>query len=153
MPHNLAIVGYGKMGQLIESLAPEYGFAVTLQARRIQTTPISKASPRTTFATSMSPSSSPSPPPCRKMCDRIAALGVNLVVGTTGWLDQIQEVRQAVESAGTGLVWSPNFSIGVHAFFRIVAEAARLLASEKLYEAGPGRFITRPRRTPRRVRC
>ena len=32
MPHNLAIVGYGKMGKLIETLAPEYGFDVTPEA-------------------------------------------------------------------------------------------------------------------------
>ena len=66
---------------------------------------------------------------------RISALGVNLVVGATGWLEQIEEVRKAVETANTGLVWSPNFSIGMQAFFRIVAEAAKLMANEKQYES------------------
>ena len=58
----------------------------------------------------------------------IAALGVNIVVGTTGWLEHEAAVRQAVERNGIGLVWSPNFSIGVNVFFRLVTEAARLLA-------------------------
>ena len=41
----------------------------------------------------------------------------------------------SVEKNGTGLVWSPNFSIGVNVFFRLVAEAARLLADEPAYGA------------------
>ena len=67
--------------------------------------------------------------------ERIAALGVNLVIGTTGWASHMDEVRAAVESHGIGLVWSPNFSIGVNVFSRIVAEAARLMATEKDYGA------------------
>ena len=61
--------------------------------------------------------------------------GVNLVVGTTGWLDQVDAVKDAVEKHGIGLVWSPNFSIGVNAFQKLVAEAARLLAPEGEYGA------------------
>jgi 4-hydroxy-tetrahydrodipicolinate reductase len=67
--------------------------------------------------------------------ERIAALGVPMVVGTTGWLEHLERVKGAVESRGVGLVWSPNYSIGVNAFFRIVAEAARLLADEPAYGA------------------
>jgi len=44
-------------------------------------------------------------------------------------------VKSAVERNGTGLVWSPNYSIGVNAFFRLVSEAARLLASQPEYGA------------------
>ena len=65
----------------------------------------------------------------------IAALGVPLVVGTTGWLEHIDRVKRAIEAHNTGLVWSPNFSIGVNVFFRLVAEAARLLAAEPAYGA------------------
>jgi len=57
---------------------------------------------------------------------RVAALGRNLVVGTTGWYDRVDEVRQIVEESGVGLIWSGNFSIGVHAFCRIVTSAARI---------------------------
>jgi len=65
----------------------------------------------------------------------IAALGVNLVIGATGWLNRLDEVKSAVARNGTGAVWSPNFSLGVNAFFRLVAEAARLLSSQPAYEA------------------
>src|ERR1700679_2774676 len=66
---------------------------------------------------------------------RIAALGVNLVVGTTGWQDHMSHVKSVVAGRGIGLVWSPNYSVGVNAFFRIVNEAAKLLAHEEDYEA------------------
>ena len=65
----------------------------------------------------------------------IAAMGVDMVIGTTGWLEHVDAVKSAVERHGIGLVWSPNFSVGVSAFFRLVAEAARLLAAEPEYGA------------------
>jgi len=66
---------------------------------------------------------------------RIAALGVNLVVGTTGWQDHMSHVKNVVAGRGIGMVWSPNYSVGVNAFFRIVSEAAKLLETEPEYEA------------------
>ena len=65
----------------------------------------------------------------------LAALGVNIVLGTTGWLEHADAVRRAVETGGIGLVWSPNYSVGVNAFFRLVSEAARLLAGQPEYGA------------------
>ncbi len=67
--------------------------------------------------------------------EAIAAQGVNIVVGTTGLLEHSAAVKSAVEKHGTGLVWSPNFSIGVSVFLRLVAEAARLLSEEGEYGA------------------
>jgi 4-hydroxy-tetrahydrodipicolinate reductase len=75
------------------------------------------------------------PSAVRRNAEGIAALGVNLVIGATGWLDHLEAVKRAVERNGTGAVWSPNFSIGVNAFFRLVAEAARLLAGQPEYGA------------------
>jgi 4-hydroxy-tetrahydrodipicolinate reductase len=67
--------------------------------------------------------------------ERIAALGVNMVIGTTGWLEHLEAVKAAVARHGIGLVWSPNYSVGVNAFFRLVSEAARLLATQPEYGA------------------
>jgi 4-hydroxy-tetrahydrodipicolinate reductase len=60
---------------------------------------------------------------------------VPVAVGTTGWLAHMGDVRAIVERAGTGLIWSPNFSVGVNVFFRLVSEAAKLLANEPSYGA------------------
>jgi 4-hydroxy-tetrahydrodipicolinate reductase len=67
--------------------------------------------------------------------ERLASLGVNTVVGTTGWLHDLDRARAAVQRAGTALVWSANFSVGVNLFSQIVAEAAQLFARQEEYGA------------------
>jgi 4-hydroxy-tetrahydrodipicolinate reductase len=54
-----------------------------------------------------------------------AAAGVNLVIGATGWYDQMDEVKKIM--SGLGCLWSANFSIGVNMYLRIVEEAAKLV--------------------------
>ncbi len=66
---------------------------------------------------------------------RLAALGVPTVTGTTGWVKQLPEIGAAFEQNRTGLVWSPNFSIGVAIFNRVAGFAAELLRDEIDYEA------------------
>ncbi len=53
--------------------------------------------------------------------------GKNLVVGTTGWYEEIPAVRKLVESKGTGLLYAANFSVGVNLFFEIARAAAGAL--------------------------
>ncbi|MGA2966384.1 MAG: dihydrodipicolinate reductase C-terminal domain-containing protein [Terriglobales bacterium] len=53
--------------------------------------------------------------------------GKNIVVGTTGWYDQVPRLREMVLSAKTGFLYGSNFSIGVNLFFEIVATAAAAL--------------------------
>jgi 4-hydroxy-tetrahydrodipicolinate reductase len=67
--------------------------------------------------------------------DVLAAMRVPLVVGTTGWLKHLDRVRAAVEKYDSVMIWSPNFSIGVNVFTRLVREAARLLADQPQYGA------------------
>ena len=131
---NLAIVGYGKMGRLIDQLAPEYGFDVKLRldiSNNAKFEGLTKENFRgidaaVEFST---PSSAPG------NIERLAGIGVNTVIGTTGWFGEIERARAAVQKAGTGLVWSPNFSVGVSVFMQLVAEAARMMARQPEYGA------------------
>ncbi len=130
----LAIVGYGKMGRLIEQLAGEFGFEVAFKLdidNNIDGAGITAENFRDIdvaieFST---------PDTVVENIERISALGVGLVVGTTGWYEQLPRVRLAVDRAGSGLVYSPNFSVGVQVFSRIVENAARLLRDEADYDA------------------
>jgi 4-hydroxy-tetrahydrodipicolinate reductase len=133
-PHRLAIVGYGKMGRLVEQFAPEYGFDVALKLDEFNNAEFEGVTPENFRNIHVAVDFS-IPSAVLRNVEAISALGVNMVIGTTGWQDQMEAVRSAVERHGTGLVWSPNFSIGVNAFFRLVAEAARLLAGEPEYGA------------------
>jgi 4-hydroxy-tetrahydrodipicolinate reductase len=55
------------------------------------------------------------------------AAGKNMVVGTTGWYRELDQVRKLVEARSTGFVYSPNFSIGVNLFFEIARASAAAL--------------------------
>jgi 4-hydroxy-tetrahydrodipicolinate reductase len=130
----LAIVGYGKMGKLIEQLAPEYDFVVACKLDEFNNADGAGLTAANFAGIDVAIEFS-IPAAVEGNVAGLAALGVPVVVGTTGWLDHMAAVRAVVEGAGTGLVWSPNFSIGVNVFFRLVAEAARLLAVEPGYGA------------------
>jgi 4-hydroxy-tetrahydrodipicolinate reductase len=127
----LAIVGYGKMGKLVEQLAPGYGFTVALKLDEFNNSNFEGLTPENFRGIDVAIDFS-IPSAVRRNVEGIAALGVNLVLGTTGWMDHADAVKRAVEKHGVGLVWSPNYSV---AFFRLVAEAARLLAGQPEYGA------------------
>ena len=130
----LAIIGYGKMGKLIEQLAPAYGFAVALKLDEFNNANYEGVTAENFRGIDVAVDFS-IPAAVVENVERIAALGVNIVVGTTGWTDHLGRVLDAVRKHGIGLVWSPNYSIGVNVFARVVAEAARLLANEPEYGA------------------
>lgn len=133
-PRRLAIVGYGKMGKLLEQLAPEYGFSVALKLDEFNNANFESITPQNFEGIDVAVDFS-IPAAVVDNVERISALGVNLVVGATGWTDQMDRVKAAVEKNGNALVWSPNYSIGVNVFFRLVSEAARLLSDEAVYGA------------------
>ncbi len=60
--------------------------------------------------------------------EAMLASGVPIVVGTTGWDDEMDAVRRMVAEAGASLLFSANFSLGVNLFLRTLREAARLIA-------------------------
>ena len=130
----LAIIGYGKMGQLIEQLAPGYGFTVALKLDEFNNTSYEGVTAENFRGIDVAVDFS-IPGAVVENVERISALGVNIVVGTTGWTDHVDRVKAAVRKNGIGLVWSPNYSIGVNVFARVVAETARLLANEPEYGA------------------
>lgn len=130
----IAIVGYGKMGRMIEAAATARGIEVGLKLDEFNNARFEGITAENFKGIDVAIDFSV-PSAAVENIVRIASLGVNLVVGTTGWQDQMHHVKSVVAGRGIGMVWSPNYSIGVNAFFRIVSEAAKLLASEDGYEA------------------
>jgi 4-hydroxy-tetrahydrodipicolinate reductase len=127
----LAIVGCGKMGRLVEQLAPEYGFSVCSRFSRADIASLSRESLNGASLAIEFTSPSTTPENLR----RLAALGVNTVCGTTGWYEELPQVRRVIADADTALVFGANFSVGVNLFFEIVARASSLLAQHPEYEA------------------
>jgi 4-hydroxy-tetrahydrodipicolinate reductase len=131
---NLAIVGYGKMGRLVEQFAPSYGFAVPLRLD-VEDNADGAGITRERFRGIDVAVEFSTPSAAIVNIERLAAIGVNTVVGTTGWGEHAARAVAAVEKGGTGLVWSPNFSIGVNIFMHLVAEASRRFAPYPEYGA------------------
>ena len=119
----LALIGYGKMGRMIEQLAAARGHAVVFRAD-IEGNEQGQALTRDNLREAEVAIEFSVPAAVARNVDRLSALGINLVVGTTGWMNQMDELRRMVEERGTGLVYSSNFSIGVNVFFRLMEEAA-----------------------------
>jgi 4-hydroxy-tetrahydrodipicolinate reductase len=121
---NLALIGYGKMGRILDVLAPEYGFTVTARRDIEREESLAGADVAIEFST---------PSAVVGNVKLAAQAGIPVVIGTTGWLDNMQQVEAVTQA--TGAVWSPNYSVGVNVFFRAVRETARLLKDEKEYGA------------------
>ena len=132
--NRLALVGYGRMGRLVEELAPAHGFEVVLKLDEFNNQEAAGVT-RENFAGVDVAIDFSMPDAVPENAVRIAELGVPLAIGTTGWLDQLDRVRAAVERHGAALVYGANFSIGVNAFYRIVEAAAQAFAGQPDYDA------------------
>jgi len=126
--HKLGLIGYGKMGKLVDSLAPEFGFETVFKCslENPEVENFSEAEVIIDFT---------SPETAIKTIEKCANLKINLVMGTTGWQADFGKAKILVEKSGIGFVWSPNFSIGIQVFLKIIAEAAAVLKYEMSYEA------------------
>ena len=112
------------MGKLVESLCPEYGIDVAGTVDEAEAA--SPASwPAADVAIDFSIASAV-PDNVR----RLAARGVNVVIGTTGWAAHEADVRRVVEETGIGVVAAPNFALGVNLFAAVAARAAELFKSQ-----------------------
>jgi len=120
---NIALIGYGKMGHLIEQVALTRGhqmvFKVDVEgnAEGQALTAENLKGVDVAFDFTM-------PGVVVRNIDRVTALGVNMVVGTTGWMSQLPRVRGLVQERAVGFVYGSNFSIGVNLFFRLMEAAA-----------------------------
>ena len=66
---------------------------------------------------------------------RLAALGINTVIGTTGWNDHESDMQQVVNESGIGVVVASNFSLGVNLFQGIVEHTASLMKDQNDFHA------------------
>ena len=130
---NLALLGHGKMGSAVASIAPERGFDLRL-ILTIESNPDGVAVTEENFRGIDVAIDFTQPDVVVDNIRRVAGLGVNLVVGTTGWNDRFAEVEKIVNGHGIGLVYAANFSIGVQLFYRLAREAARIFAPYQMYE-------------------
>ncbi len=129
----LAIIGDGKMGKAIASLAPAQGFDVVaflgesdVKPKGITRELLKGADVAVEFTEAASA------PANIRQC---AAAGCPVVSGTTGWDAERAAVEADVRKSGGALLWAPNFALGVGLFLKVVEEAARRFKAAPAFDA------------------
>lgn len=125
----IALIGYGKMGRMIERLAPEAGCEV------VSTFDIDRPLTAEALQVADVAIEFTEPGAVADHLEIALAAQVPLVIGTTGWYDRLPAFRARVLQANGRVVWAANFSIGVNVFTRVVAEAAKQLAAHDAFGA------------------
>jgi len=117
----LLLVGHGKMGRLVESLAPEFGF--TVAGTIDEHTDPAASWPDADVAIDFSVADA-----VPATVAALATRGTPIVIGTTGWQASEAAVRES--AAGIGVVAAPNFAIGVNVFLAVAGRLGRLMAAQ-----------------------
>jgi len=121
----LLIVGYGKMGRMVEQMGLDQGFEIVGRVDHDRPE-WADADVAIDFSTADALAGN---------FQQYISRRLPVVIGTTGWGDQLQRLQAEADKAGLGVVASANFSIGVNVFQLLVAEAARLMQSQEQYGA------------------
>ncbi len=121
----LALVGTGRMGRAVEAVAAERGHRVV--ARFDADTPLLDARDDSALEGADVVVDFSVPAVALDQIHRYAFWGVDAVVGTTGWTDSLDKVRGWVEEGQSGLLWAPNFSLGLALVLRALGGALPLL--------------------------
>ena len=126
MSLRILIVGYGRMGKELDALAGRHDCEVSERLDIHNNTSGEGMTPEQLQDVDVAIDFSTAAATLDNL-PRLAAAGVNAVLGTTGWNDQEAAMRQVVENAGIGVVVAANFSLGVNLFQGIVERASSLL--------------------------
>jgi 4-hydroxy-tetrahydrodipicolinate reductase len=130
----ISLVGYGRMGHLLHKVAEEQGHEIIsiIDPNSSEAThkEITEGSLRNTEVVI----DFSSPEAVLENVKKVASFKKNIVVGTTGWYENLEEIKKVVEKSGIGFIFSPNFSLGVNAFFKITRNVARIFNKLKDYD-------------------
>ena len=122
----IALLGYGKMGKVIEEIALKRGHSVVFKTNEASIEKdVSKADVAIDFST---------PETVVDNIKKCFAVNVPVVVGTTGWYERFSEVCRLCELGGHSLFHASNFSIGVNILFEVNKTLARLMNTQTDYE-------------------
>jgi len=113
----VALVGHGKMGHEVEAVLRERGHEPVVRAKGVAFPAGCAVGIDFTRADAVPAN-----------VEAAMKAGARYVVGTTGWTDRLEDVQRIVTQAGGGLVHAANFSVGVNLFYKVVRDAAALLA-------------------------
>lgn len=127
---NIALFGYGKMGKEIETIALKRNHSIVLKIDKdnretITASDLKKVDIAIEFST---------PGTVIQNINTCVHAGLPIVVGTTGWHDKLEEIRNLVNEKEGSLFYASNFSLGVNLFFKVNTYLAQLMNKYEDYE-------------------
>lgn len=126
----IALLGYGKMGKAIEKIAVAKGHEIVYKVsleNAFDFMPISLQNVDVAIDFSM-------PDAAVENIMKCFEAKVPVVVGTTGWYEQFDEIKNRCIAEGQSMVHSTNFSIGVNIFFKLNKILAKMMAAQDDYD-------------------
>jgi 4-hydroxy-tetrahydrodipicolinate reductase len=129
----MALLGYGKMGRMVEEIALREGWEIGPKLDIGDNTGGSGVT-RESMAGVDAAVEFSQPSAVVANIEAAANAGVSIVVGTTGWTDQLGRIEKIVNDSGIGLIYGANFSVGMNLFFEIVSRAAELISRVPQYD-------------------
>lgn len=127
---NIALIGYGKMGKTIESVALQRGHQIGCIVSRESAGSMSDGRLRNIDAAI----EFSIPEAAGDNLMSLAENNVPTVCGTTGWLDRYDEIAAAFTEKETSFLYASNFSIGVNIFFSINKYLAKIIGNVPAYD-------------------
>ena len=129
----IALIGYGAMGKIIETLAKEKGHSIAVViADNDRDSSIDEIAAKLTGSDAAIDFSAADAVP--RNAEAALAARVPLIEGTTGWNAEREAIEQSVLNGDGSFIYGANFSIGVNLFYRIAGYAAELFAQFPDYE-------------------
>jgi len=123
---NIALLGYGRMGQAIEKIAIDRGHTIVAK--------IDKDNPEEGYEADVAINFS-IPAAAYENITSAIHKKIPVVCGTTGWLDQLDEVESLCQQNEGAFLYASNFSLGVNLFFELNAKLADMMQKHPLYTA------------------
>ncbi len=130
----IAIIGDGKMGQAIASLAPAGGCEVVALIGEDRNSGAGGISAATLGGADVAIEFT-QPDAAVANIRACLSAGVPVVVGTTGWYDQLPSLSDEVKKRDGAMLWSANFSLGVNVMLELVRRAGELLEKTDAFDA------------------
>lgn len=126
----IALIGYGKMGKTIERLAQAKGHDIVLiidkdNLQDFTSENLRKANVAIEFS---------QPESAFENVKKCLEAGVPIIVGTTGWLENVAEAKAICERTGSAMIQATNYSIGVNLFFALNRYLAKLMNGQPQYD-------------------
>jgi len=126
----IALIGYGKMGKAIEEIAVNRGHEVVLKIDEFNLDDFTRETTRKAdVAIEFT-----GPHSAFENVKKVLSFDRPLVCGSTGWLENLEEVKKLCAERNGSFIYASNYSVGVNIFFEINKKLASMMASHKDYE-------------------